>query len=59
MFVDLHTTKGAILVCLSKLMFITENKNGCRIFFDDGTYFDILESYQEVSIRLLASDVNK
>ncbi len=58
MFIELHTAKGVLFVCLDKVMFITENKNGCRIFLDDGTQFDCIESCNDVISLVRFSGLN-
>ncbi len=53
MFVELKTTKGEKL-CInhSKIIFIGETKQKTVIALDDGTMFDLAESYSDVVFRL-------
>ena len=52
MFAVLTISKGKLTVNLSKILFFYEQKTGTRLEMEDGTLFDVMESYCELNTIL-------
>ena len=52
MFAVLTISKGKITVNLAKILFFYEQKTGTRLEMEDGTLFDVKESYGELNTIL-------
>lgn len=47
-FIDLHSKGESVTVNAEKILFLYARKNGTRLELEDGTPFDVDESYENI-----------
>ena len=58
MFMQFLTPKGEnVILSISKIMLISEEKKGVTVIMDDGTPISISDSFETVSTRLRNRDI--
>lgn len=58
MFMQFVTPKGEnVILSISKIMLISEEKKGVTVIMDDGTPISISDSFEKVSQRLRNRDI--
>ena len=58
MFMQFITPKGEnVILSISKIMLISEDKKGVTVIMDDGTPISISDSFEMVSTRLRNRDI--
>ena len=58
MFMQFITPKGEnVILSISKIMLISEEKKGVTVIMDDGTPISISDSFEKVSQRLRNRDI--
>ena len=58
MFMQFVTPKGEnVILSISKIMLISEEKKGVTVIMDDGTPISISDSFETVSTRLRNRDI--